>query len=549
MYIGTMFVYKLCIYHSLGEVCSHVAALLFKVEAACRLGYNKPSCTSLPCKWNQMFKTKVSMLHPIGVYLYAYEIICTTNFPTQSQVTPAPVVDIEFVKPKHCHKRGQSSSKDPLQPIEPSQKKQIVADSSLHHIQPQICKEELYSSLYKLVPHSALFTIVPKPDQQKLTSSNCQELATSSTTTLQTIADSPPSASSSCCLVAQSINQVISPQHHAANLSPTHSTIQQANSVLTADNTLPLSLTEYFSEKVKGLSDLQVVDKAKKLFQCITLSKHQCELVEMATQCQRQCNEWYRQREGRLTSSSFHEILVRRKQNDASALLKRLLTRKDISSIPAVKWGVDHEDIARKEYISKMAASHQGFQCSLAGLVINPLYPHLGASPDGFTQCHCCGQGLLEIKCPFSGADSHPNDLKQTKGFYLNKQGLSRTHKYFTQIQGQMMICERDFCDFVVWTPKGISTHRIYMDSSFTERLIKTLTTFYVQHFLPELITHYLQCKEARKTPVYCLCQAEEHGKMVQCENPSCKYVWFHFSCVGLKRSPKGSWFCPQCKV
>jgi len=43
-------------------VCSHVAALLFKVEAACRLGYNKPSCTSRPCQWNKAFSCKVSDL-------------------------------------------------------------------------------------------------------------------------------------------------------------------------------------------------------------------------------------------------------------------------------------------------------------------------------------------------------------------------------------------------------------------------------------------------------------------------------------------------------
>ena len=46
-----------------GEVCSHVAAVLFKVETACRLGYTKPTCTSLPCAWNQSFSSKVSYLH------------------------------------------------------------------------------------------------------------------------------------------------------------------------------------------------------------------------------------------------------------------------------------------------------------------------------------------------------------------------------------------------------------------------------------------------------------------------------------------------------
>ncbi|KAL3880031.1 hypothetical protein ACJMK2_032303 [Sinanodonta woodiana] len=44
----------------LGEVCSHVAALLFKVEASTRLGFNQVSCTSVPCQWNQNFTKKVS---------------------------------------------------------------------------------------------------------------------------------------------------------------------------------------------------------------------------------------------------------------------------------------------------------------------------------------------------------------------------------------------------------------------------------------------------------------------------------------------------------
>ena len=46
---------------SLGEVCSHVAALLFKIDAANRLGYTRLSKTSLPCQWNRNFKTRVSI--------------------------------------------------------------------------------------------------------------------------------------------------------------------------------------------------------------------------------------------------------------------------------------------------------------------------------------------------------------------------------------------------------------------------------------------------------------------------------------------------------
>ena len=43
--------------YSLGEGCSHSAAILFKIEAAVRNGYT--SVTSNMCRWNQVFSSKV----------------------------------------------------------------------------------------------------------------------------------------------------------------------------------------------------------------------------------------------------------------------------------------------------------------------------------------------------------------------------------------------------------------------------------------------------------------------------------------------------------
>ena len=42
----------------------------------------------------------------------------------------------------------------------------------------------------------------------------------------------------------------------------------------------------------------------------------------------------------------------------------------------------------------------KGFQYTTAGLVVNPLYPYLGATPDGLIKCQCYEDGLIEIKCP-----------------------------------------------------------------------------------------------------------------------------------------------------
>ena len=71
--------------------------------------------------------------------------------------------------------------------------------------------------------------------------------------------------------------------------------------------------------------------------------------------------------------------------------------QKDLRCISAVKWSTENENNAQKEYVAMMSASCVKFEYTSAGLVINPLYPHLGASPDGFTQCECYEKGVMEI--------------------------------------------------------------------------------------------------------------------------------------------------------
>ena len=47
-------------YHfRLGEACSHIAGVLFKVEAGIKLGYTKLSKTSAACVWNRFYKKNI----------------------------------------------------------------------------------------------------------------------------------------------------------------------------------------------------------------------------------------------------------------------------------------------------------------------------------------------------------------------------------------------------------------------------------------------------------------------------------------------------------
>jgi hypothetical protein len=48
---------------------------------------------------------------------------------------------------------------------------------------------------------------------------------------------------------------------------------------------------------------------------------------------------------------------------------------------------------------------------------------------------------------------------------------------------------------------------------------------------------------------IYCFCRTYKEGNMIECDNPYCKFKWFHFDCVGISEAPDDLWFCKQCKV
>ena len=66
---------------------------------------------------------------------------------------------------------------------------------------------------------------------------------------------------------------------------------------------------------------------------------------------------------------------------------KQLLSKADISNISAIQWGIPKK-IQQKEITSREMSSHSQFEYTTAGLVVNPLFPHLGASPDRFVEFH-----------------------------------------------------------------------------------------------------------------------------------------------------------------
>ena len=65
---------------------------------------------------------------------------------------------------------------------------------------------------------------------------------------------------------------------------------------------------------------------------------------------------------------------------------------------------------------------------------------------------------------------------------------LKITHDYYLQIQGQMALAGATWCDFVIYTKKGVSVQRIRFDEKFWESKARLLSSFFVQYFLPKFV-------------------------------------------------------------
>ena len=162
-------------------------------------------------------------------------------------------------------------------------------------------------------------------------------------------------------------------------------------------------------------------------------------------------------------------------------------------STPAIQFGKDNETIARVIYQEQYKERHIKSSVTESGLHISKKYPFMGASPDGLVRCKCCGDGLLEIKCTYAYRHLTPAEVAtQDKNYfvYMGDDGnvkLKTNTSWYYQIQTQLGICERKWCDFVLYTEKGFSVDRISFDNTLFQLVTTKSRFFFDKYIIPVL--------------------------------------------------------------
>ena len=128
----------------------------------------------------------------------------------------------------------------------------------------------------------------------------------------------------------------------------------------------------------------------------------------------------------------------------------------------------------------------------------------LGASPDAcVTDPHSnLPDSIPEFKCPFSKKAETPREACDDLNFYCfhnNGLHLKKSHHYYHQVQLKLFVGvdKYDWCDFCVYTPKGIKVERIWLDMEWSEMCIAELEGYYIRSLFSSqnhCINHHIYC-------------------------------------------------------
>ena len=195
-------------------------------------------------------------------------------------------------------------------------------------------------------------------------------------------------------------------------------------------------------------------------------------ILETATQ---RSDDWYAARCGKATASRFKDVMARLKNGAPAADRQKYLTELVVERLTgqpvpayenaAMRWGTEQEAAARAAYEQRtgVAVEETGF---IAHDVLMA-----GCSPDGLVDW----DGLIEIKCPYNSA-VHIETL-------LN--GMPAEH--MPQVQGQMWITGREWCDFVSFDPRMPEQLQLYVQRIHADPKAIADLAFGVSAFLKEV--------------------------------------------------------------
>ena len=233
---------------------------------------------------------------------------------------------------------------------------------------------------------------------------------------------------------------------------------------------------------------------AVEFLESIPFNEEQAEMINKKTVYQSQSQFWFDQRAGRITASSFYTVCHLRESTDRRNTIKHLMNYCPIAEDAMPRqftWGHEKERRALSLYIKKQNKNHEKLSIEKSGLIVNTLWPFLGASPDGIRICACCQKKLIEVKSMYAKRNLPPHVAAEENLMLVDgKYEIKKETKWNYQIQGLMGITGIHRCDLVIYTLKGILIVNVKFDSDLWSEMLQKLRNFFVEYIVQELFHH-----------------------------------------------------------
>ena len=312
-------------------------------------------------------------------------------------------------------------------------------------------------------------------------------------------------------------------------------------------------------------------------------SQEDLQQLQILTTGQNENEYWHKLRKGRITASIFYSVFTKvnsvykNPDTDCSALLKNLMGYTYVNpNIKSLKHGRETEPIAVDNYLASYRKTHKNVLSSKCGIFIDENCIFLGASPDLLVSCSCCGKGMLEVKCPLIPECTKcpgfcicnlPEYIVNVNGVF----NVKKNHKYYVQVQGQLAVTKRLWCDLYIYTCNGALESRIvFNQSEYNKSLLPNLNFFFEKYIVPELLHKHLksslqECQtsvvtasvDTNKYRYFCpicnkIVKESENVVLFSERSIGCDKcnLWYHFKCVNLKQSDikkMSEWYCQNC--
>ena len=301
---------------------------------------------------------------------------------------------------------------------------------------------------------------------------------------------------------------------------------------------------------------------------------------------------WHQLRRGRITASNFYPIFTRvnsynkNADIDMSSSISTVMGLATPSpNIRALKFGREMEPVAKEMYREEYRKKHVNACFEECGLFLDQNKSFLAASPDMLVACDCCGEGLLEVKCTLKPKcevclQFCTCNLPDYLGYVDGRLEIKKSHKYFCQVQGQLAVTQRQWCDFFVYSCNGTFLERVLYEESYYKEVHENLIFFFKSFIAPKIlegpslesstlvndqisedISSPTMAVEVQQSGSVCFCVIcknqvfeKENIKSFGQRSICCDLcdTWFHFSCVGIKKSSlknMDTWLCSRCST